>query len=66
MTNETALRRLIDDEQRDELLADLKDLQQQVEDGEVNPAVEGWELALEFGAEDIPILIEELEDDDGG
>lgn len=66
MTNETALQRLIGDEQRDELLADLKDLQQQVEDGEVNPAVEGWELALEFGVEDIPILIEELEDDDGG
>lgn len=66
MNNETALQRLIGDEQAKNLIEDLRELQQEFEDGEVDPAIEGWELALEFGVEDIPVLIEELQTDDGG
>lgn len=61
--NPTAFQRLIhDEEQAQEMIDDLEDLEGLVPDDEDPDDVQGWEIALSFTAEDVPYILEELEE----
>jgi hypothetical protein len=62
MSEPTALQHLVSDEQAEELLDDLRDLDGLVPEDSNLPAVEGWELAIEFDINDVPLMVEELEE----
>jgi hypothetical protein len=63
MTEETAFQRLIDgEEQAAEMIDDLNDLDGLLDEEQDPEEVDGWELAMRFSEDDIPYLLEELEE----
>jgi hypothetical protein len=65
MTNElTAFQRLLPDDESNvqELLEDLRDLENITPEGESVDDLEGWEMSLTFTEEDVPKMIEEIEE----
>jgi hypothetical protein len=62
-TDQTAFQRLISDEaQAREMLNDLHNLEGLLDEGQSFDDVDGWEIAMKFTEEDVPYLIDELED----
>ena len=63
MTDETLFQQLVNNDEVDKMLADLKDLEPEyVTNGDEAELVEHWELAITFDADDLPRIIEELEE----
>lgn len=66
--NPTVFQRLVNKDEVQNMIDDLKDLEGLVPDDEDPDDVEAWEIALSFEATDVPYILEELEEvaDDGG
>lgn len=63
MTNDlTVFQRLVNDDEVQNMIDDLSDLEGLVPEDENPDDVKGWELALGFTAEDVPHILEELEE----
>lgn len=65
--NPTVFQRLVNNDEVQNMIDDLEDLEGLIPEDEDPDDVQGWELALSFTAEEVPHIIEELEEltDDG-
>jgi hypothetical protein len=63
----TVFQRLVNKKDVPDMMADLKDLHGMIPEEDDPDDVQGYELALSFTAEDVPHILEELEElaDDG-
>lgn len=62
MTEETLLQRLVSNKKAKDILSDLKDLDETVPEDTDPEEIQRWEIALPFGLDDIPFMIDKLEE----
>lgn len=60
--DETLFQQLVSNDEVNKMIADLTNLENLVPDDTKMEELEGWELAISFTPEDVPRMVEELEE----